>query len=137
MAGDFFTTVPEVDIYLPKHIIYDWDDQQSTLILSKLRAGDTTKRTACAHRALDAGRWSREPRITRVSMFVVLPGRERTMGEYAGLIALLGTSISGQLRTSDQGISIINWCSTTPCNRKIRPDRFCAETAGFIRYGLQ
>ena len=36
-GGNFFTSVPEADIFLLKYIIHDWDDDQSTLILSTVR----------------------------------------------------------------------------------------------------
>ena len=34
VGGNFFVAVPEADIFLLKHVIHDWDDEQSILILS-------------------------------------------------------------------------------------------------------
>ena len=47
LEGNFFLSVPEADIFLLKHIIHDWDDDQSILIL-ELCASAATERTGCS-----------------------------------------------------------------------------------------
>src|SRR5258707_7439599 len=37
LAGDFFASVPEADLYLLKHVLHDWDDAQSVRILENCR----------------------------------------------------------------------------------------------------
>jgi O-methyltransferase len=37
LAGDFFTYVPEADIYLLKHVLHDWDDGEAVQILKRCR----------------------------------------------------------------------------------------------------
>jgi SAM-dependent methyltransferase len=37
LAGDFFASVPEADLYLLKHVLHDWDDGQSVRILENCR----------------------------------------------------------------------------------------------------
>ena len=37
LSGDFFTYVPEADIYLLKHILHDWNDAEAVRILKGCR----------------------------------------------------------------------------------------------------
>src|SRR5260221_75477 len=37
LAGDFFTHVPQADIYLLKHILHDWNDGEAVQILKRCR----------------------------------------------------------------------------------------------------
>ena len=37
LAGDFFASVPEADIYLLKHILHDWNDEEAVRILKGCR----------------------------------------------------------------------------------------------------
>jgi precorrin-6B methylase 2 len=37
LAGDFFSYVPEADIYLLKHILHDWSDEEVVRILQRCR----------------------------------------------------------------------------------------------------
>src|SRR5258708_22982955 len=37
MAGDFFTDVPEADIYLLKNVLHDWNDEEAVRILNRCR----------------------------------------------------------------------------------------------------
>jgi len=34
IEGDFFDAVPQADIHILKHVIHNWDDEQSVRILS-------------------------------------------------------------------------------------------------------
>src|SRR5260221_7041311 len=37
LAGDFFASVPEADIYLLKNVLHDWDDEEAVRILKRCR----------------------------------------------------------------------------------------------------
>jgi O-methyltransferase domain/Dimerisation domain len=46
LAGDFFASVPEADLYLLKHILHDWNDGQAVRNPAKLPAGDAAGRSS-------------------------------------------------------------------------------------------
>jgi SAM-dependent methyltransferase len=88
VEGDFFGAVPEADIHLLKHIIHDWDDEQSVLILSNCaRALRPKGRVVLVERVMPEDDRTSQASLADLNMLVVLPGRERTAREYAGLIA--------------------------------------------------
>ena len=90
VGGDFFVAVPEADIHLLKHIIHDWDDEQSFNTL-QLRSDAASERTGCPRRAvMPEDDHTSQSSLFDLNMLVVLPGRERTAREYAGLIARAG-----------------------------------------------
>ena len=91
VGGDFFVAVPEADIHLLKHIIHDWDDEQSILILSNCaRALRPKGRVVLVERVMPEDDRTSPIVTSDLNMLVVLPGRERTAREYAGLIARAG-----------------------------------------------
>ena len=91
VEGDFFAAVPEADIYLLKYIIHDWDDEQSVLILSNCARTLRPKgRVVLVERIMPEDDRASQTSLMDLNMLVLLPGRERTAGEYAGLIARAG-----------------------------------------------
>jgi SAM-dependent methyltransferase len=91
VEGDFFVNVPEADIHLLKHIIHDWDDEQSILILSNCaRALRTRGRVVLIERMMPEDGGASQMSLADLNMLVLLPGRERTEREYAALIARAG-----------------------------------------------
>ena len=91
VGGNFFVAVPEADIFLLKHVIHDWDDEQSILILSNCaRALRPKGRVVLVERVLAESDWGSEASLADLNMLVLLPGRERTQREYADLMARAG-----------------------------------------------
>ena len=91
VEGDFFVAVPEADIHLLKYIIHDWDDEQSILILSNCARTLRPKgRVVLVERVMPEDDRASQTSLSDLNMLVVLPGRERTAREYAGLIARAG-----------------------------------------------
>ncbi len=91
VEGDFFDAVPEADIHLLKHIIHDWDDDQSILILSNCaRALRPEGRVVLVERVMPEDNRASQASLADLNMLVVLSGRERTAWEYTGLIARAG-----------------------------------------------
>ena len=108
VAGNFFESVPAgADAYLLRHIIHDWDDEKSTLILRNI------------HRAL-AGRGKlllvegviqpgNEPSFTKLldlTMLVIPGGKERTEAEYRDLLAGAGFQLDRIVPTPSE-VSVI------------------------------
>ena len=103
VAGDFFASVPQADIFLLKSIIHDWDDQQSLMILSNCaRALRPKGRVVLVEMVVpDDDRPSWAP-LTDLNMLALLPGRERTAGEYRDLLGRAGLRLDRITPTASQ-----------------------------------
>ena len=95
LAGDFFTDVPEADIYLLKHILHDWNDGEVVRILERCReAMRPGGRVIVIERLLGEIGEPRLAPLTDPNMMVLLTGRERTLAEYCGLLKNAGLRFS-------------------------------------------
>ena len=95
MAGNFFTAVPEADIYLLKNVLHDWNDEEAVRILKRCRqAMRTGGRVVVVEMLLgEMG----EPGIAALmdlNMMVLLTGGERTLAEFSGLLQDAGLRFS-------------------------------------------
>ncbi|MEW6280087.1 MAG: methyltransferase [Candidatus Eremiobacterota bacterium] len=88
-GGDFFREVPSGDLYILKHILHDWDDDQCVTILKNVRrAMRDTARVLVLEMVLAA-----EPSVADlmdINMLVMTGGRERTVAEYHDLFRRAG-----------------------------------------------
>jgi len=98
--GDFFESVPSADLYLLKWILHDWDDEQCVSILRNCRNSILPGgRIAIIELVLgEIGEAGLAPMMD-MNMLVMLPGRERTLEEYSGLLASAGFGGVVLLRT--------------------------------------
>jgi len=107
VEGNFFVCVPEADIFLLKYIIHDWDDDQSILILSNCaRALRPKGRVVLVERVLPEDHCGTDASIADLNMLVLLPGRERTERDYAGLLKRAGLRIHRVIGTASP-VSVI------------------------------
>jgi SAM-dependent methyltransferase len=107
VEGDFFVAVPEADLYLLKHIIHDWDDEQSVVILSNCaRALRPKGRIVLVERVMPEDDRTSPTSLRDLNMLVLLPGRERTAREYAGLIARAGLRLD-RIISNASAVSIV------------------------------
>ena len=85
VAGDFFDSVPEADLYILKIILHDWDDQQSVNILRNCaRAMRPNGRIVLVERLVpEHGEPGEGLRHLRPQHARPPPGRERTASEFA------------------------------------------------------
>jgi SAM-dependent methyltransferase len=94
VAGDFFDSVPEADLYILKVILHDWDDQQSVNILHNCaRAMRPNGRVVLVERVVPEHGDPGEAALSDLNMLVLLPGRERTASEFAGLFRAAGLKL--------------------------------------------
>lgn len=100
LEGDFFESVPAADILILKYIIHDWNDEQSIRILGNCaRALQRNGRLILIERVLpEDGRPSRAP-LADLNMLVLLPGRERTVRQYAKLLEAAGLRLDQVVET--------------------------------------
>jgi hypothetical protein len=96
VAGDFFQGVPGGgDVYLLKHILHDWNDDECVKILSHVREGMAPDARIVVVEMLitDQGPPSPAP-LLDLNMLVMLTGRERTADEFGALFAKAGLKLS-------------------------------------------
>lgn len=91
VAGDMFESVPEAEVYLLKHILHDYDDEECTQILSTIResAPADCSLFAIEHIIPEPGT-SHFAKLFDLHMLVATTGRERTAEEYAALLENAG-----------------------------------------------
>jgi SAM-dependent methyltransferase len=103
LAGDFFASVPEADLYLLKHILHDWDDGQGVRILENCRRAMRPGGRVIVIELLlgEIGEPGPAP-LNDLNMMVVLPGRERSLSEYRALLKQAGFRLdkSSPIRSS-------------------------------------
>jgi O-methyltransferase domain len=95
LGGDFFTYVPEADIYLLKHILHDWNDGEALRILQRCRQAMRPGGRVIVIEMLlgECGEPGLAP-LMDLNMMVMLTGRERTLAEYRALLKDAGLSLS-------------------------------------------
>jgi SAM-dependent methyltransferase len=94
IEGDFFEAVPAADLYIVKHIIHDWNDEQSVHILTNCaKALRKNGRVVLVEMVLpEDGRPSFAP-LMDINMLVLTPGRERTAKQYGELLHAAGLQL--------------------------------------------
>jgi hypothetical protein len=99
VAGNFFEDVPAADLHLLKLIIHDWDDDDAVRILSNCaRSLRRNGRVLLVESALPDDNRPPMP-LVDINMLVLLGGRERTVTEYAALLAAAGLRLDRVVQT--------------------------------------
>jgi hypothetical protein len=97
-SGDFFTAVPAGgDAYIMKHIIHDWDDERSAIILRNIRTalhGRRDGRVILLDSVLRPGNEPDLGKLIDLEMMMMPGGRERTADEFAALFASAGFELT-------------------------------------------
>jgi hypothetical protein len=105
VAGNFFDSVPGGgNVYLLSHVIHNWSDHDSTRILQnccKAMDDDGTLLIVEMIMPDESGpSFSNYPLVmTDLQMFVMTGGRERTEGEFRGLLESAGFELKRIIRT--------------------------------------
>ena len=103
VGGDFFANVPAGgDLYMLKHIIHDWDDARSAIILRNCReAMAAGGRVLVVEGVMPPGNVASNSKLWDVVMLALTPGgRERTEEEYAELFGQAGLCLSRVVPTN-------------------------------------
>lgn len=92
VGGDFFSQVPSGgDLYLLKSILHDWDDDRALQILRKIRRASAPGATLAVIEGLRPTHPGPSPvHLANLMMLVAHGGRERTLEDYAHLLAEAG-----------------------------------------------
>jgi hypothetical protein len=101
ISGDFMESVPtRGDIYLLKHILHDWNDEQCITILANCRkAMAPGGKVLVVEMVLPEGNEPSIGKFLDLEMLLFLPGCERTEAEYRALFQKAGLELSRVLST--------------------------------------
>ncbi|WP_329537931.1 acetylserotonin O-methyltransferase (plasmid) [Streptomyces sp. NBC_01450] len=101
-AGDFFVSLPAgADLYLLKHVLASWPDEDCVRILRTCRrAMPAHGRLLVVNALIPAGNEPHAGKTGDVLMMTVLNGRGRTRAEYETLLAAAGFAVTRVLDTS-------------------------------------
>ncbi|HEX5964740.1 MAG TPA: methyltransferase [Pyrinomonadaceae bacterium] len=91
-GGDFFVSVPAGgDAYMMKHIIHDWDDEKSLMILRNIKQAMNPGGRVLLVESVIAERGAQDfGKLMDIEMLVSPGGKERTAAEYEDLFARAG-----------------------------------------------
>jgi hypothetical protein len=102
VAGDFFEAVPAGgDAYIMKHIIHDWDDERSLVILRNChRAMTENGKLLLVEVVIPPGNEPSFGKIMDIEMMLLPGGTERTEAEYRELFAAAGFQLTRVIPTA-------------------------------------
>ncbi|WP_225835306.1 acetylserotonin O-methyltransferase [Streptomyces sp. NK08204] len=101
-SGDFFVSVPSgADVYLLKHVLAGWPDEQCLRILRTCRSAMPAHgRLLVVNAMIPAGNDPHPGKTIDMLMMTVLNGKGRTRAEYEGLLTAAGFEVSNLLEPS-------------------------------------
>ena len=108
VGGSFFESVPEgADAYMMRHIIHDWDDEKSLMILRNChQAMSPDAKLLVVESVIPPGNDPFGGKFLDLVMLLIPGGKERTEEEYRGLFNDAGFEISRIVATETE-ISVI------------------------------
>ena len=108
VSGDMFAAVPVADAYILKHIIHDWNDEESVRILSNIREVATANaRVFIAEYIVPGPETPHFAKLFDIHMLCWGTGRERTSEEYAALLNQAGWRYVDTLYPSMGAIGVV------------------------------
>lgn len=113
MSGDFFASIPvKADVYLLKHIIHDWNDEQCVTILKNIRAAmPDNGKVLILDAVISEGDAPDMGKIIDMEMLVSPGGIERTAAEFRELLAAAGFELT-QIVPTKSFISVVEAVKT-------------------------
>jgi ubiquinone/menaquinone biosynthesis C-methylase UbiE len=108
IEGDFFQAVPAgADAYLMRHIIHDWDDERSILILKNIRKIlPAHGRVLLVEGIVEPGNKPSMAKSLDLTMLLITGGMERTESQYEQLFQAAGLRLERIVPTASD-ISVI------------------------------
>ncbi|WP_084385592.1 methyltransferase [Rhodococcus sp. WMMA185] len=91
LSGDMFESIPEADVYIMKHILHDWSDEQCITILENIgAAAQAGNRLFVADFVVPGPSERHFSKTFDLHMMCVTSGRERTEEEYGNMFEKSG-----------------------------------------------
>lgn len=108
-AGNFFEAVTEgADVYLMKHVLHDWNDVQSELILKNCaKAMHAGSKILVIEAVIPTGNTLHPGKFMDINMMAMTGGKERTQAEYSVLFAQAGLKLERIIHTNSPTLSIL------------------------------
>jgi hypothetical protein len=108
IPGSFFDSIPPADLYIARHIIHDWSDEKSILILNKMRQSLKPRgKILLAEAIIPPGNDPNPAKFLDLEMLHATPGgRERSLEEFKTLLNEAGLQFS-KIVTSPAGATLI------------------------------
>lgn len=106
VAGDFFQSIPgDGRLYLLSHIIHNWDDRRSGMILANCRAAMSPRAKLLVLEQVlperfEPSREAVQASMADLHMLAITGGQERTTGEYRRLFAAAGFTLTSVIGTA-------------------------------------
>jgi hypothetical protein len=110
VTGDVFTTPAPVggDVYLIRHLMHDYDDPDCVRILNNVRrAMKPSARVLVLEAPLPSDDSPGPGRWLDLQVMVLCGGRERTVEEYAALLAKADLRLSRTLPTKHPAMTVV------------------------------
>jgi hypothetical protein len=97
-AGDFFAGVPaRGDLYLLRHVLHDWDDDDCARILASCRASMPAKASLLVVESiLDDGNMGNSAKWSDLGVMTLFGGKERTRPEFRCLLTAAGFAVTNE-----------------------------------------
>lgn len=102
VAGDFFHEIPSADAYIMKHIIHDWDDERSLVILKNVKASmaqSGARKLLIVEMIVPSGNAAHPSKFLDVEMLMLPGGRERSQTEFKLLLQEAGFELTRVVTT--------------------------------------
>jgi hypothetical protein len=102
VAGSILADAPPVaDAYILSHVLHDWDDDSCVRMLHNVRRSMPLRACVLVYEIIapPPNNWWTQDRITDLEMLAILPGRERTGGEFATLFQRAGLRLNRIIAT--------------------------------------
>jgi O-methyltransferase len=100
VAGDFFTKVPEADIYVLSWILHNWSDQDGRRILGSISAAaEPGARLLVIEGVVPSGDEPHPTKTLDLTMLGILGGKERTEQEFRELLDSAGFTLERAVPT--------------------------------------
>jgi O-methyltransferase domain/Dimerisation domain len=101
VGGNFFEEIPvAADVYLMKHIIHDWNDEESLSILSNLaKSVQAGAKLLLIESVIEAENVPSMSKVMDLNMLAMTSGRERTAAEYSDLFEKTGFQLTNIIPT--------------------------------------
>jgi hypothetical protein len=107
-GGDMFEAVPEADIYLMKHILHDWNDDECRQILRVARkSAQEGGRLLLFEWVVPSSNEKHFAKLLDIHMLCVSTGRQRTRAEFETVSAGSGWHVAGVLDVPHSPLAIV------------------------------
>lgn len=110
VAGDFFQSVPEADVYLLKHILHDWDDDNCVDIMKTIHASASRvqgSKVLIMEVLLDDTKpLSHIQAFLDLQMLSLVNGKERSENQWRPILEKSGFSLQRIIRTGGELVII-------------------------------